>query len=117
MASLRTDFGSNIKIARLRKNLTQEQLSELVDIGDKHLSSVEVGKKFVSYTTLVRLAEVLEVTPAELMGAPPPFPSDPPSPGSSRSCNKQLVQVICFAVPEGHPFLESLVKVLEKLSE
>lgn len=117
METLKSNFGSNIRNARKRKNLTQEQLSELLDVSEKHLSSVEVGKKFVSYKTLVQLGEVLDVKPSELVGELPPMyggSSPPPSPYSGQ--DSQMVKVFCFAVPEGHPFLEKFFNSIEELS-
>jgi transcriptional regulator with XRE-family HTH domain len=49
-------FGENLKFYRKAKHLSQEQLSEKVDISVKHLSSIERGLTFVSADLLERLA-------------------------------------------------------------
>lgn len=56
------------KIKRLRKNrgLTQEQLSEMIDITPRNLSRVEVGESFVSADTLDKILQALSVTAEEL---------------------------------------------------
>ena len=54
--------GSNIKRARERAGLTQEQLSELIGIGPKSLSAVERGAVGVSLTTLQKLCDTLSVS-------------------------------------------------------
>jgi transcriptional regulator with XRE-family HTH domain len=41
-------FGENLKFYRKTKHLSQEQLSEKVDISVKHLSSIERGSNFIS---------------------------------------------------------------------
>jgi len=49
-------FGENLKFYRKAKHLSQEQLSEKVDISVKHLSSIERGLTFVSADLLEKLA-------------------------------------------------------------
>jgi transcriptional regulator with XRE-family HTH domain len=49
-------FGENLKFYRKLKNLSQEQLSEKVDISIKHLSSIERGLTFVSSDLLEKLS-------------------------------------------------------------
>ncbi len=54
--------GSNIKRARERAGLTQEQLSELIGIGPKSLSAAERGAVGISLTTLQKLCDTLSVS-------------------------------------------------------
>jgi transcriptional regulator with XRE-family HTH domain len=54
-------FGANLKIYRKEKKLSQEQLSEKVDITVKHLSEIERGIVFASAGLLEKLAENLNV--------------------------------------------------------
>jgi transcriptional regulator with XRE-family HTH domain len=54
-------FGENLKLYRKAKKLSQEQLSEKVDISVKHLSSIERGLNFVSADLLEKLAVSVEV--------------------------------------------------------
>ena len=54
-------FGANIKFYRKEKKLSQEQLSEKVDITVKHLSEIERGIVFASAGLLEKLAENLEI--------------------------------------------------------
>ena len=53
---IKSVFGKNLKLYRKAKHLSQEQLSEKVDISLKHLSSIERGLTFVSADLLVKLA-------------------------------------------------------------
>ena len=39
-------FGRKIKEYRKKRNLTQAQLAELVNVDDKHISCIESGKNF-----------------------------------------------------------------------
>lgn len=54
-------FGTNLKRYRKRCNLTQEELSEKIDITQKHLSLIETGSTFVSAEVIEKLSEVLGV--------------------------------------------------------
>ena len=59
-------FGLNLKRFRKEKHLSQEQLSEKVDISVKHLSKIERGLTFVSADLLEKLSYYLEVSIARL---------------------------------------------------
>jgi transcriptional regulator with XRE-family HTH domain len=59
--NIKTVFGENLKLYRKAKRLSQEQLSEKVDISVKHLSSIERGLNFVSADLLEKLAVSVEV--------------------------------------------------------
>ena len=54
-------FGENLKFYCKEKHLSQEQLSEKVDISVKHLSSIERGLNFVSADLLEKLAHSVDV--------------------------------------------------------
>lgn len=54
-------LGNRIKRLRKLRGLSQEELSEKVDIDPKHLSRIEVGRGFPSLDTLERLADALNV--------------------------------------------------------
>lgn len=50
--------------------LTQEQLSEKVDIAPQYLSRLETFRRFPSFALLVALADELHTTPAALLTEP-----------------------------------------------
>lgn len=60
-------IGRNVADARLRANLTQECLAELVGIHPKTIGSIERGKYPFAVTTLVRLAQHLATSPNRLL--------------------------------------------------
>ncbi len=66
MNLLQEKFGARIKEIRRSKNLTQEVLSEMIGIDIPNLSNIERGKKFVSATTLTKIAKALNVSEKEL---------------------------------------------------
>jgi transcriptional regulator with XRE-family HTH domain len=56
---IRKILGENIKNRRLELRLSQEQLAERVDMSANFLSSIEIGKKWVSPLTLAKLSDAL----------------------------------------------------------
>lgn len=60
-------IGKQIKIARERKRLTQEQLAELVDLSPMHVSVIERGVKLPKLETLINIANVLDVSADTLL--------------------------------------------------
>lgn len=60
-------IGQRIKIARIRKKLTQDTVSELINITPSHMSNIETGKSTVSLQTLIAIANVLGVSIDELL--------------------------------------------------
>lgn len=59
--------GKRIKAAREREGMTQEELAEYVDMSATHISVIERGKKGLRLENLVRIANVLGVSPDELL--------------------------------------------------
>ncbi|MBP3672965.1 MAG: helix-turn-helix transcriptional regulator [Oscillospiraceae bacterium] len=59
--------GKRIKIARIRKDLTQEQLAENVGLSPTHMSNIETGTTRVSLTAIVRIANALSVSTDTLL--------------------------------------------------
>ena len=60
-------IGSRIKAAREKKGLTQESLSEIVDLSPMHMSVIERGIKPTKLDTFVRIANALDVSADELL--------------------------------------------------
>ena len=60
-------IGKRIKIARIKADLTQERLAEMVEISPTHMSNVETGTTRVSLSTIVSLANALSVTVDDLL--------------------------------------------------
>ena len=66
MAKLKELLGKRIKEIRLSRNLTQEQLVEIVDIGAASLSKIEIGMNYPSDDNLEKIAKALNVEAKEL---------------------------------------------------
>ena len=63
---VKKELGKKIKIIRLQKGFTQEKLSEMADISQKALSSIETGENFITAETLDKLLVALDITLQEL---------------------------------------------------
>lgn len=64
--SIKKELGKKIKSMRISRGYTQEKLSEMMDISQKALSSIEIGENFVTAETLDKLLSALEITSEEL---------------------------------------------------
>lgn len=60
-------FAENLRAARSRRQLTQEQLAYASGVTSGEISRMERGIREPRITTLVRLADALEVPPADLL--------------------------------------------------
>jgi len=64
---LRAILSQNIKNFRSYRKLSQADFAEKVDISIPFLSDVENGKKWVSPTTLAKMADALDIEAYELL--------------------------------------------------
>lgn len=60
-------IGKRIKIARIKADLTQERLSEIVSVSPSHMSNIETGTTRVSLAAIVTIANALSVTVDDLL--------------------------------------------------
>ena len=64
-------FATNLRKARHAKGLSQEALAWDARMDRTHLSEIEGAKTWVGLEIIVKLAQVLEVRPADLLQEPP----------------------------------------------
>ncbi len=60
-------IGQNIVACRKQRNLTQEDLAGKAELDRSYLSEVENGHKNLSVTTLLKIADALDVPPSKLI--------------------------------------------------
>lgn len=60
-------IGNRLRAIRKNKHLTQEKVAELTDLSAQHISGIECGVAPLSLAALVRLCNVLDVTPDEIL--------------------------------------------------
>lgn len=63
---VRKVFGKNLKYYRFKKNLTQEQLAELLNVDSTYISEMERGRKGARFDTLAKLSNHLNVSVSQL---------------------------------------------------
>lgn len=61
------EFGLNLKIERIRKGLTQEQLAEKADCSAPYIGYVERGLKCPTVFQYVKIADILELDTGEFI--------------------------------------------------
>lgn len=60
-------FGERVRAERQRQGWSQENLAEACGLHWTYVSSVERGERNVSLLNILRLAQALEVNPAQLV--------------------------------------------------
>lgn len=64
--NIKQKLGLRIKELRRQRKLSQEKLSEMIDISQNSLSKIEIGDNFISSETLEKLLQSLDVSILEL---------------------------------------------------
>ena len=59
---LKYEIGNRIAELRRAMHLTQDQLSEMIEVSVKHISAVERGKSSLSLEKLIKACEALDVS-------------------------------------------------------
>ena len=66
-----SEFAKNLRKYRKKKGLTQTKLGEKLNYGYTAIANYESGRNEPSYDVLISLAQILDVTPNDLLGFPP----------------------------------------------
>lgn len=61
MKSTKMLFGERIRELRKNRGLTQEQFAELIEVEQKHVSRLELGKSFPTIERLEKISHALNV--------------------------------------------------------
>ena len=61
------EFGATLRAARLSRGLTQEEIADRADFDRTYPSLLERGLRTPTLTVLLKLAEALQIEPAELI--------------------------------------------------
>lgn len=64
---LRDTFAANLRRLRNERGLSQDDLAYQAEVSRSYLSQLEKGAYYASLKIIGRLADVLEVEPAELL--------------------------------------------------
>lgn len=60
-------FGKNVKIERIKKDLTQEQLAEIMNVSQNYIANIERGKANMSLLKIYELSKYLNVKIEQLI--------------------------------------------------
>lgn len=107
--ALNIQIGKRIALLRHEKKLTQEQLSEVLDISIKHCSAVERGKSSLSMEKLITLCRLFDVSLDYLIG----WKDDK----SVQYVPKFVIDMFHNATPETRETLIDLMKSLQQLTD
>lgn len=66
--SIREEFKTRLRHARIERNMTQQELCEKVGVSPVAISSYEKGERFPKMETLVKIAAALQVPMKDLIG-------------------------------------------------
>lgn len=64
------NIGLNIKYFRNKLNMTQEDLSEKIELATRYISDIERGKRNITLKTLFKIANALKISPDLLLKNP-----------------------------------------------
>ena len=67
---LRRRLAANVRRLRLAADMTQEALADAADLDRRHVAKIEAAQANVTIGTIVKLANALDVTPADLLARP-----------------------------------------------
>lgn len=61
------ELGHKIRLERMKRDISQEQLAERANISIRTVSDIERGITDIRYTNLLQIAEALNLTVSELL--------------------------------------------------
>lgn len=99
-----TVIGSRIKEARLKKNMTQEDLSDKMNISVAFLSRVETGNSRINLKRLNQVCDLLDISEGYLLtGA---------ASNSSNYLDKEFTDLIKSVSPEKQKLIYNIAKTI-----
>lgn len=60
-------FGKNVKIERIKKDLTQEMFAEIMNVSQNYIASIECGNANMSLAKVLELSNYLKVDISKLL--------------------------------------------------
>ncbi len=60
-------FGKNVKLERIKRDLTQEQLSEVMGVSQNYIACIECGRQNMSLGKILELATALDTNIENLL--------------------------------------------------
>ncbi len=66
-STLLKKFGKNLKIERIKQDLTQEQLAEIMHVSQNYIANIECGHANMSLGKILELANYLKIDINDLL--------------------------------------------------
>lgn len=63
-----SEFGKNVKAARIAQKMSQRDLSSLTGVSRSQITNIELGNSGITIITLCQLCAALDVTPNDILG-------------------------------------------------
>jgi transcriptional regulator with XRE-family HTH domain len=60
-------FGKNVKIERIKRDLTQENLAEILDVNSNYIACIECGRQNMSLGKILELSNALDTNIENLL--------------------------------------------------
>lgn len=99
-SELKKHIGDIVRSYRLKKKMTQEQLSELVDCTCSFISQIERGESKASIPLLCRIIQTLGIDANELFNDSPPLSTE-----DQQLCNQISILVRQLSTQKKHIIL------------
>lgn len=61
------ELGNKIRLERMKRDLSQENLAELANVSVRTISDIERGITDIRYTNLLQIADAFDLTLSELL--------------------------------------------------
>lgn len=105
-AHIKAELGLRIKNFRTENNLTQEQLSEIIELKPANISNIEKGKTYPGFSTICSLINKANIEPNYLLG----FLRPENTPYNSSTL--EIMNIITNLTPEQQQGLKIFLKTI-----
>lgn len=113
MEDYKYNIGLRLKQARKDKALTQEKISELLGISQKHYSEVERGITGLSVKHLIQISDILSISLDYLLKGVTSSKDMPETVKTSIEINELYYSLSCYTQQQV-PYILQIIKDIEK---
>ncbi len=92
---INVEVGRRVKMAREAAGLTQENFSEMIGLGVKHVTAIECGAAGVSLSTLVKMSTLLSIPADYLL-----FDPSDTAPSDERTATLEMLTTRLSRLPD-----------------
>ncbi|MFA5779483.1 MAG: helix-turn-helix transcriptional regulator [Elusimicrobiota bacterium] len=108
-------IGKQIREARVRQKITQEELAEETEISPSFLGMIERGQRIPSLMTISKICNSLDISVDELLGLRPEIMKERKTKYSVRNKDVMLQKVIRLLKDKKEDDKELALRILKKL--